>query len=100
MENNRLEWLKEQAKKQRANDYPKISQIKQLLEQGAFLAISYKGNNRPKAYIILNPQSSCRIKPSTITYLEDHNLVEYSHSRNGNDWVAHYYHSKKANPQQ
>ena len=93
MDAKKINWLKEQSKKQKALNYPKISEIKKLLKQGAFLSVSYKGNEKPKAYVTLYPQRSWRIKPSTITYLEEKNVIEYSHSRKEKDWIAHYYKS-------
>lgn len=96
MDTEKLEWLKEQGKKQKANNYPKISEIKKLLEQGAFLSVSYKGNEAPKAYVTLYPQRSMRIKPSTISYLEEKNIVKFSHSRKEKDWIAHYFKSFSA----
>lgn len=91
MDTEKLDWLKEQAKKQRANDYPKISRIKELIGQGAIICVSYKGNEKAKAYFIEHPQNSYRIKPSTVSYLEEKHIIKFSHTRKEKDWIAYYF---------
>lgn len=73
-------------------NYPTISEIKQMLAEGAFISVSYKGSSpKPKAWIIMYPSKSLRIKPSTVTYLENHGVIKYSHIRKDKNWVGYFF---------
>lgn len=55
--------------------YPTIKEIKELLSQGGHISVTYEGPNPPKARVHLGTTVSKRIRPSTVHYLEEHNVI-------------------------